>query len=160
MRNISNPSSMPPEEPSEELLQELMQDMRRHCDELLAKYGSMLYELRDRAWSHPDLIQLRTKERLGFAKTRAARVVDMLAYRGLKARFTGPLVTGGFTLNSETDFIIENCPYKFRQEIEMDIREIMLDIPFYVLHVEDSLTATPYADQKFKFRSIPNPSLR
>lgn len=82
--------------------------------------------------------QSRLHDRREAATERAKKVIQFLASKAVRARVIGSLVTNRFTLHSDVDFLIEECPRHLKYSIEADVESIMLEIPFDVLY-EDEL---------------------
>lgn len=79
----------------------------------------------------------RLRERLDLATSRAAKVIQFLSTKGVKARVVGSLVKDRFALHSDVDFLIDECPRQLKYSIESDVESIMLDIPFDVIYQDE-----------------------
>lgn len=146
MAKFFDPDWEPTDEQWPHLLKEFIADVSHHDAQLRAKYGDKIHRLRDMACLEPEVIQLGIDERFGLAKLRAERVLEMLAAKGIKARIFGSLTTGAyshggngghFVLHSDVDFLIEECPRKLKYSVEADVEDIMLDIPFDVVYLDE-----------------------
>jgi predicted nucleotidyltransferase len=75
------------------------------------------------------------RRRRAIARTRAA--VDMMKEKGISALVIGSLAKGTFGPDSDIDFLLTSCPRKYKYAIEAKVEDILGDLPFDVVYLEE-----------------------
>jgi predicted nucleotidyltransferase len=71
------------------------------------------------------------------AIARARTVIEELARLGVTTQIIGSLAAGQFGLHSDVDFLIIDTPDFLRYAIEWRVEDIMGDIPFDVIYLDE-----------------------
>jgi predicted nucleotidyltransferase len=75
------------------------------------------------------------RRRRAIAGARAA--VDMMKEKGVSALVIGSLAKGHFGAHSDVDFLLTSCPREYKYAIEAKVEDIMGDLPFDVVYLEE-----------------------
>lgn len=71
------------------------------------------------------------------AIARAQAAIDMMAEKGISALVIGSLAKGKFGPDSDVDFLLTSCPRKYRYAIEAKVEDILGDLPFDVVYLDE-----------------------
>jgi predicted nucleotidyltransferase len=61
----------------------------------------------------------------------------MMEEKGISALVIGSLAKGKFGPDSDIDFLLTSCPRKFKYAIEAEVEDILGDLPFDVIYLEE-----------------------
>jgi predicted nucleotidyltransferase len=76
-------------------------------------------------------------DRRRWAISRARAAVDMMQDKGISALVIGSLAKGKFGPDSDVDFLLTSCPRKYKYAIEAQVEDILGDLPFDVIYLEE-----------------------
>lgn len=143
MGSFLDPNWEPTDEQWAEVFRGVGEDVRRQEEELRAKYGQKLDEAREKARQQAEAAMRVNEAHRSIATIRAAKVLEMLETQGVKARLVGELANPGkfskwgFGPGSEVEFLFEICPRELKYLVEADVEEILQEIPFKVMYLDE-----------------------
>lgn len=141
MSSFLDPDWEPTDEQWAQVFREVGEKVRLQEEELRAKYGPKLDEARERARQQAEAIMRVNEAHRSIANIRAAKVLERLATKGVKACVIGDLAIEGkwhFGPGSDIEFVVESYPENLKYGIDADVEGILLDIPFKVMYLDET----------------------
>ncbi len=92
------------------------------------------------AGAYPTLDALRESRRQArenAARAAAAAVLRRLRSRGVRAGVFGSLAAGRFGLHSDVDFLVLECPPRWRYRVETEVESLMQGIAFDLAYADE-----------------------